>query len=175
MDCLEECFITYKNNELNSNEFLSDDMIKIIFKDAISHNRRHRTEVKNICKRIILNDYKDINPNKIIEIINNKYGVYKYIGPLTIYDISMGICRYYELKLDKIYIIKQCETENIKGPYNAIIKLGLKDKLKFERKIGIKNNVKKGEVLDLCTLEFDDIIDKIKEREDLKEMINYII
>jgi hypothetical protein len=71
----------------------------------------------------------------------------------------MSICRYYKLKANKIYIIVQSKNGNTKGPYNAIITLGLENKLKFNRIIG------KRERLKLCTIEFDEFNEICKKKK----------
>ena len=90
-----------------------------IFAEAISHSRR-KTLLKNIINGIQLSEYK----NKTFQEIFNSMSLFKQygdIGPLTIYDLSSGICRHHGVSIDKIYIIG-------KGPIRAAKLLNLKCK-----------------------------------------------
>lgn len=168
MFCLvEDEYINQDNTNINIHDCLTESDINIMFKDALKHNRRFQSSVYRICQNIKLNDYKNKTIDEVIDMINNKSKYYKGIGALSIYDISMSICRYYKLKLKKIYIIVQCKTGNTKGPYNAIIELGLESELKFNRIIGTREKLK------LYTIEFDKVLERCSSDE-FKELKKYI-
>ena len=88
-----------------------------VFEEALRHSRR-KTILKDIIKDISLKDYKNKTFDEIFKAMSNfkKYGD---IGPLTIYDLSSGICRYHGILIDKVYIVG-------KGPIRAVKLLGLK-------------------------------------------------
>ena len=89
-----------------------------IYEEALSHCRWKTVLKKNKHKRKI----KNFKNNNFAEIIIKVYTIFKNIkgiGMLSMYDISAGICRYYDIKIDKVYIIGN-------GPKRAVKILNLK-------------------------------------------------
>ena len=117
---------------------------------------------------MILSEYKDMNTYEVIHKVIKEYIETSGIGPLLTYDIIAAIWKFYELKFDKIPIIKKKNNDEGYGPYQAIVFLCLKDKLVFAANLGKK--------YELLTLEFDVMLDAIKNNEDLtlKKMIRFI-
>ena len=88
------------------------------FQEALSHCRWKKV-LKEFLMTVKISDYKDKSFEEILISIYEKGKDIKGIGMLTIYDISAGICRYYHLKIDKVYIVGN-------GPKRAIQILKLK-------------------------------------------------
>lgn len=91
--------------------------------EAIAHCRW-----KTILKRVLENDislesYMNKGFEEIFESVHNICKEVKGIGLLTVYDIVSGICRYYSINIDFVYIIGG-------GPVRAIKLLNLKTKTK---------------------------------------------
>jgi hypothetical protein len=92
-----------------------------IFEEAINHCRWKKILKEEVLKKINISEYKN---NTFEEIINKIYLICSNvtgIGMLSTYDITSGICRYYNINIDKVYIIG-------KGPKRAIKLLNLKTK-----------------------------------------------
>jgi hypothetical protein len=89
-----------------------------IFQEAINHCR-HKTTLQTFLKDIIIQTYENKSFEEIIIDIHNKCVPIKGIGILTIYDIAIGICNYYKVIIDKVYIIGS-------GPKKAIQLLKIK-------------------------------------------------
>ena len=94
-----------------------------IFQDAINHCR-HPTKLYPIIKDITnrIEEYKNKNYEQIICMIYDICKNINQIGPLMVYDISAGLCRYYRIPIDKVYIIGG-------GPRKAIKLLNINKKL----------------------------------------------
>ena len=96
-----------------------------IFEEALSHSRR-KTLLKTIVNKIDINDYSKLNFEQIYSLIYKKYKKEGDIGLLTIYDLTSGICRQFNIPITKVFIIG-------KGPQRAIKILKLKcKKLTFD-------------------------------------------
>lgn len=102
-----------------------------IFSEAISHCR-WKTILKNTLKNINIEKYKDKNFDEIYIDIYNICKEINGLGKLVIYDISAAICRYYNINIEKVYIIGS-------GPKKAIKLLNLKTKLCNKLKIKYVN------------------------------------
>jgi hypothetical protein len=110
-----------------------------IFQEAINHCRWKKA-LYSLLKKIRIFDYENKTFEEIIfDIYNICYNV-KGLGILTIYDITSAICRYYNIIIDKVYIIGN-------GPKRAIKLLNIK--------------IKKLKINDKINLNFVDIIDVI--------------
>lgn len=108
------------------------------FQEAINHCR-HKNIIKKIISELNIEEYKNKSFEDIYIIINNKYGNIDQIGQLAIYDLTSGICKFYNILIDKIYIVGN-------GPKRAIKLLNIKPKI--DKKLNIKY------------IEIKDIIDK---------------
>lgn len=89
-----------------------------VFQEAINHCR-HKTTLFKFLKDINIRTYENKTFEEIIIDINNKCVHIKGIGLLTIYDISIGICDYHNVDIEKVYIIGS-------GPKRAIKLLKIK-------------------------------------------------
>lgn len=99
-----------------------------MFHEAFDHCR-HKTKLRNLLKDINIKDYKNKNYEEIIFMIHHICKNITQIGPLMVYDISVAICRYYGIIIDKVYIIGG-------GPKKAIKLLNINKKLhKINNKI----------------------------------------
>ena len=101
-----------------------------LFQEAICHCR-HKKKLLHFLKDINIRTYENKTFEEIIIDINNKCVHIKGLGLLTIYDITIAICNYYKVIIDKVYIIGG-------GPKRAIKLLKIKtqkhiisDKLKI--------------------------------------------
>ena len=110
-----------------------------IFQEAIDHCR-WRKALYSVLKKINILDYENKTFEEIIYDIYNICYYVKGLGMLTIYDITSAICRYYNIIIDKVYIIGN-------GPKRAIKLLNIK--------------IKKHKINDKINLNFVDIIDVI--------------
>jgi len=110
-----------------------------IFQEAINHCRWKKT-LYSVIKKINIVDYKNKTFEEIIFDIYNICDNVKGVGMLTIYDITSAVCRYYNIIIDKVYIIGN-------GPKRAIKLLNIK--------------IKKHKINDKFNLNFVDIIDVI--------------
>jgi hypothetical protein len=75
-----------------------------IFQDAIDHCRWKKV-LHNVLKDINISNYENKTFEEIIINIYNICESVNGLGILTIYDISSSICRFYEINIDKVYII----------------------------------------------------------------------
>ena len=101
---------------------------KVLFSEARNHSRKKKV-IDKYLENIKLSDYKDDDFDKIYEKISNDCNGIYGLGQLSIYDITAAICRYYDIKIKKVFIIGN-------GPRNAIKKLGMKpNKYKINGKI----------------------------------------
>lgn len=103
-----------------------------IFHEAYEHCR-HKKKLVDSLKKINILDYKNKTFEEIIIEIYSIFEGVKHVGPLTKYDITSAICRYYNINIDKVYIIgggpnKSIKLLNIK---TQIHKINNKIKLKF--------------------------------------------
>tara|TARA_B100001094_G_C17878081_1_gene645480 strand:+ start:129 stop:734 length:606 start_codon:yes stop_codon:yes gene_type:complete len=91
-----------------------------VFQEAINHSRNNN-KLKSIINTHFDNIYKYKNKpfDQIYTHVKNIIDNYKYIGALTIYDISSCICRKLKINIDRIYIVGN-------GPKRAIKLLKLK-------------------------------------------------
>ena len=97
-----------------------------IYDEALSHCR-WKTVLKKNKHKIKIKHFKNMTFEQIIFKVHSIFKNIKGIGMLSMYDISAGICRHYNINIDKVYIIGN-------GPKRAIKILGLKKK-----KISIQN------------------------------------
>lgn len=109
-----------------------------IFQEAINHCRWKKA-LHSVLKNINIVNYENNTFEEIIFKIYNICHNVKGVGMLTIYDITSAICRYYNINIDKVYIIGN-------GPKRAVKILNIKIK---KHKI---NNI---------NLNFVDIVDVI--------------
>lgn len=99
-----------------------------IYDEALSHCR-WKTVLKKNKHKIKIKHFKNLTFEEIIFKVHSIFKNIKGIGMLSMYDISAGICRHYNINIDKVYIIGN-------GPKRAIKILGLKKK-----KIRIKHKI----------------------------------
>ena len=92
-----------------------------IFSEAISHCRWKQL-LRNTLQIIDIEKYKNRDFDEIYIEIYNICKEINGLGNLVIYDITSAICRYYNVNIDKVYIIGS-------GPKRAIKLLNLKTKL----------------------------------------------
>jgi len=115
-----------------------------IFQEAIGHCR-WKKKLYPILDKINISNYKNKSFNDIfIEIYNMTENV-TGVGLLSTYDIVAAICRYHNIKIDKVFIIGG-------GPKRAIKLLGVSlskyimpngVKLNYAEIVDIKNAFKK--------------------------------
>ena len=109
-----------------------------IFQEAINHCRWKKA-LHNVLQEINISNYED----KIFEeIINEVYSIcenIRGIGLLTVYDITSAICRYYNINIEKVYIIGN-------GPKRAVALLHMKTK---KQKINDKINISYVDISDV--------------------------
>jgi len=91
-----------------------------IYDEALSHCR-WKTVLKKNKHKIKINHFKNMKFEEIMVKVHSIFKNIKGIGMLSMYDISAGICRYYNVNIDKVYIIGN-------GPKRAIKILKLKKK-----------------------------------------------
>lgn len=93
-----------------------------IFQEALDHCR-WKTVLRNILKDIkpSISQYKNKTFEEIICEIHRICENVKGLGMLTMYDITSAICRYYNISINKVYIIGN-------GPKRAIKILNIKTK-----------------------------------------------
>ena len=91
-----------------------------IFTEAISHCRWKKA-LMPIIEKINMSDYNTKTFEQIISEISNMCKDVNGLGMLAVYDITAAICRYYNINIDKIYIVGN-------GPKRAIKILNLKTK-----------------------------------------------
>ena len=116
--------------------------MELIFEEALSHSRR-KSLLKTVINNIKLTDYNTLNFQQIYSSIYQKYKKDGDIGLLTIYDLTSGICRHFDIPITKVFIIG-------KGPQRAVKILNLKCKkiifdnitLKYVELSEIKNSIK---------------------------------
>lgn len=101
-----------------------------IFSEALYHCRWKKSLIE-IINTININDFKNKTFDEIYitiyELCKNKY----QLGNLTTYDLTSGICKYYNILIDKVFIVGN-------GPKRAIKILELESKIK---KYYIKKNL----------------------------------
>lgn len=105
----------------------------IIFKDALNHCR-WKKRLKTVLKDINISEYKNKTFKQIFCKIHKICSNYKQIGILTVYDLTSGLCNYYNINIKRVYIIGG-------GPQRAIKLLKLEDKVKkhnINKKIKLK-------------------------------------
>tara|TARA_B100001175_G_C19041220_1_gene417392 strand:- start:25 stop:474 length:450 start_codon:yes stop_codon:yes gene_type:complete len=115
-----------------------------IFQEAIGHCR-WKKNLYPVLEKINISNYKNKSFNDIfIEIYNMTENV-TGVGLLSTYDIVAAICRYHNIKIDKVFIIGG-------GPKRAIKLLGVSlskyimpngVKLNYAEIVDIKNAFKK--------------------------------
>jgi hypothetical protein len=91
-----------------------------IFQEAINHCRWKKT-LHNLLKDIDISSYENKTFEEIICYIYDMCQCVKGIGLLTMYDITASICRYYNINIEKVYIIGN-------GPKRAVKLLNLETK-----------------------------------------------
>jgi len=111
-----------------------------IFQEAIGHCR-WKNALHYVLAKINIVDYKNKTFEEIIVDVYNICNSVKGVGMLAIYDISSGICRYYNKNIDKVYIVGN-------GPKRAVKILNIKTKTyNFNDKIKL-NYVEINDVVD---------------------------
>jgi hypothetical protein len=94
--------------------------MEIIFEEALGHSRR-KTLLKGIIGQLKLNDYRNLTFQQIYSSLYQNYKQFGDIGLLTLYDLTSGICRHFDIPITQIFIIG-------KGPQRAAKILKLKCK-----------------------------------------------
>jgi hypothetical protein len=110
-----------------------------IFQEAIDHCRWKKS-LHSILEKINIVYYENKTFEEIIFEIYNICNNVKGVGMLAIYDITSAICRYYNINIDKVYIIGN-------GPKRAVKLLNIK--------------IKKHKINDKINLNFVDTMDVI--------------
>jgi hypothetical protein len=110
-----------------------------IFQEAIDHCRWKKA-LHSILEKINIVYYENKTFEEIIFEIYNICNNVKGVGMLAIYDITSAICRYYNINIDKVYIIGN-------GPKRAVKLLNIK--------------IKKHKINDKINLNFVDTMDVI--------------
>ena len=110
-----------------------------IFQEAIDHCRWKKA-LHSILEKINIVYYENKTFEEIIFEIYNICNNVKVVGMLAIYDITSAICRYYNINIDKVYIIGN-------GPKRAVKLLNIK--------------IKKHKINDKINLNFVDTMDVI--------------
>jgi hypothetical protein len=75
-----------------------------IFQEAIDHCR-WKGVLHDLLKEINISSYENNTFEEIIVDIANMLEPIKGLGPLTRYDITSALCRYYKINIDNVYII----------------------------------------------------------------------
>lgn len=88
-----------------------------IFKEALDHCR-HKDVFHSNIHLVNLDKYKNKTFDEIYADIYKIYKNINQIGSLIMYDITSAICRYYNINIDKVYIVGN-------GPKRAIKLLNL--------------------------------------------------
>lgn len=109
-----------------------------VFEEAINHSR-WKDNMKSVVKTINLKSYKNKTFNEIYSSVYNNIINIKGIGMLAVYDIVSGICSYYNINIDKVFIVG-------KGPKRAIKLLNIETK---NYTINDKINLKYVEISDV--------------------------
>ena len=94
-----------------------------IFEEAINHCRWKKV-LHNVLKEINIVSYKNKTFDEIITDIYRICNPINGLGMLTIYDIASCICNFYNVNVNKVYIVG-------KGPIRAIKLLKLKTKMQI--------------------------------------------
>ena len=110
-----------------------------IFQEAIDHCRWKKA-LHSILEKINIVYYENKTFEEIIFEIYNICNNVKGVGMIAIYDITSAICRYYNINIDKVYIIGN-------GPKRAVKLLNIK--------------IKKHKINDKINLNFVDTMDVI--------------
>ena len=110
-----------------------------IFQEAIDHCRWKKA-LHSILEKINIVYYENKTFEEIIFEIYNICNNVKGVGMLANYDITSAICRYYNINIDKVYIIGN-------GPKRAVKLLNIK--------------IKKHKINDKINLNFVDTMDVI--------------
>lgn len=108
----------------NSSMVIHSITPELLFEEAISHCR-WTTALNTVLDTVKVRLYDDYFKDKTFEEIlvsiytlcNPVFG----LGMLSVYDISAAVCRFYNMSIDKVYIIGG-------GPKRAIKLLGIKPK-----------------------------------------------
>jgi hypothetical protein len=110
----------YQNlsKRMDRNVELVDPWNKKFFAEAFSHCRWKIT-LENFLRTIHVSDYSDKTFEQIFTEISTLARKEKGIGPLTVYDITAAICRHYQVRIDKVYLIG-------KGPIRTVRLLKMK-------------------------------------------------
>jgi hypothetical protein len=90
------------------------------FQEAINHCRWKKV-LYAVLKDINILHYKNKTFDEIMIKIYSICKTIKGIGMLTMYDITSAICRYYQIRIDRVYIVG-------KGPKRAVTLLNMKTK-----------------------------------------------
>ena len=102
-----------------------------IYQEATGHCR-WKTVLQSVIDDINISDYNNKSFEEIVISINSICKDIKGLGPLTIYDLSAAICRFYKINIDRVYIVGN-------GPKRAMKLLGLKTEThKINDKIKMK-------------------------------------
>lgn len=92
-----------------------------MFEEAIDHSRWKTVMLNTIETRIEYRNYKNRTFESILTDVSSICESIKGIGPLGKYDITAGICRKYNINIERVYIIGG-------GPIRAIKLLKLTTK-----------------------------------------------
>ena len=100
--------------------------------EALEHTRNPK-DVKIVIKKIKQNlqEYKGKTFEDIFYTIYTTYKIHQKIGLLIIYDLSIAICYFHNIIIDKVYIIGN-------GPKRAIKLLNIKTKTHNTNNIKLK-------------------------------------
>jgi len=101
-----------------------------LFQEAI-HHCRWKKVLYNVLQEINLSDYKNKSFEKIIYAVYTICNNVKGLGMLATYDITAAICRFYNINIDRVYIIGG-------GPRRAVKLLHIKTKIHQINGIKIK-------------------------------------
>ena len=110
-----------------------------MFQEAIGHCRWKKA-LHSVLPKINIAHYENKTFEEIIVDVYNICDNVKGVGMLAIYDITSAICRYYNINIDKVYIIGN-------GPKRAVKLLNIK--------------IKKHKINDKINLNFVDTMDVI--------------
>lgn len=111
-----------------------------IWTEAFTHCRHTKKLKTFITNEIDIKTYKNATFETIFMSIYDLCLKVDGLGPLVVYDLTVAICRFYKINIDRVYIIGN-------GPKNAVKLLGLKPKKQYLRDITI------------CYVEINEIID----------------
>jgi hypothetical protein len=95
---------------------------EFIFSEALSHSRREKLLFDTI-NTIDIKNFKNKTFDEIYISMHELCKTKDQLGPLTTYDLTSGICKYYNILIDKVFIVGN-------GPKRAIKILELESKIK---------------------------------------------